>query len=176
VLVPGGSLVWLAHADGSEIVRQHRAQALELDFLLAAGGPVEAMHRIVDMLRARRASGEMAAALSACRAAAAEFGRTHPPAAIVREVLDGFSGLVGRASAGSVDTLATALAEAERRLRAHRDRIGSLLDAVLTPERVARLRATLRAPTWTGLGLTEVRVGTARSMIGTLITASKAPG
>ena len=88
VLVPGGALVWLAHAADSEIARQHRAQAAELDFLLAAGGPVEAMRGIVAMLRARRAPDEIAVALTTCRTAAADFSRARPPAAIVREVLD----------------------------------------------------------------------------------------
>ena len=173
VLAPGGTLIWLAHADGSEIARQHRTQAKELDFLLAAGGPVEAMRGIVAMLRAKRDEQELAAALAACRAAAADFSRAHPPAAIVREVLDGFFGLVGRASPGSADSLAVALAEAERRLRAHRERIGSLLDAVLTPERLARVRAILGTPPWSALETAEIRVGIARSPIGTLITASK---
>jgi len=175
VLIPGGTLIWLAHADGSEIARQHRTQAEELDFLLAPGGPVESMQRIVGKLRAGRDPQEIAAALAACRTAAADFGRTYPPATIVREVLDGFAALVGRASAASADGLAGAVAEAARRLRAHRERIASLLDAVLTPDRLTRVRATLGTPPWTALKVEEVRVGAARSLIGNLITADKPP-
>jgi SAM-dependent methyltransferase len=173
VLVPGGALVWLAHAADSEIARQHRAQAAELDFLLAAGGPVAAMHGIVAMLRARPAPDEIAAALTACRTAAADFSRAHPPAAIVREVLDGFAALVSRTSPTGADTLAAALTEAGRRLAAHRDRIGSLLDAVLTPERFTRVRALLAAPAWTSVEVTNVSVGAARSFIGSRIRASR---
>lgn len=179
VLVPGGTLVWLAHAEGSEIVRQHRAQAEELDFLLAAGGPVAAMRGIVEMLRARRAAHEIEAALAARRAVAAEFARAHSPASIVREVLDGFAALVARtsdsgASASRADSLATTLTEAERRLRAHRERIGSLLVSVLTPERLASVRAMLGAPPWSGFETTDIRVGMSRSLIGIGIHAIRA--
>jgi SAM-dependent methyltransferase len=170
VLVPGGALVWLAHADGSEIARQHRGQAKELDFLLAPGGPVAAMHA---MVARQRVGQDITAALDACRSDAMQFSRAHPPASIIREVLEGFTALLS--STGGHDAVAAVLTEAERRLRTHRDRIGSLLDAVLTPDRLGRVRTRLSESPWTALETNEVRVGNARSLIGTLITAEKVP-
>ena len=51
-----------------------------------------------------------------------------------------------------------------------------MLDAVLTPGRLARVRTQLGAAPWTGLETAEVRVGAARSLIGTLVTASREAG
>jgi SAM-dependent methyltransferase len=159
VVTAGGALVWLAHADGSEIVRQHRGQALELDYLLADGGPVTAMERYVAALGAGQELRGAAATLRNDLAGADEFRRSHAPASIVGEVLEGFAALVARGPGDGGAALAAPLAEAGRRLRAHRDRIASLLDAVLTPERLALVRARLSAPPWTSLEIAEVRVG-----------------
>jgi len=174
VLVPGGALVWLAHADGSEIVRQHREQALELDYLLAADGPVAAMRRFVTTLAGGGDAHVAATTLDSDLAPAAEFCRKHPPAPIVREVLDGFRSL--RTSARGGAALATALPEAVRRLQSHRDRILSLLDAVLTTERLARVRTILGSSPWTGLETNEIRVGSSGSAIGIRIAARRIAG
>jgi SAM-dependent methyltransferase len=172
VLVPGGALVWLAHADGSEIVRQHRRQAQEFDYLLAANGPVAAMRQFVASLGSGRDREVAAVTLERELAAADGFCARHPPAAIVREVLDGFRALRARGPGDAA--LATALPEAERRLRSHSDRILSLLDAVLTAGRLTRVRAILGAAPWTALEVGEIRVGSSRSAIGIRIAARRA--
>jgi SAM-dependent methyltransferase len=175
VLVNGGRLVWLAHSASSEIVRQHRRQAQELDFLLARDGPVAAMRRFVAALDARQDPRGAAARLNEDLAGAAEYCRTHAPATSVREILDGFAALVEHGQGRGAVALAAPLAEAERRLHAHRERILSLLDAALTPERLAPVRARLAAPPWTGLEITDVRAGDSLSAIGIRISAALSP-
>ncbi|MDA0681395.1 MAG: hypothetical protein O2880_13780 [Proteobacteria bacterium] len=47
VLTIGGRLFWLAHCDDSYVVRQNRDHAAQVAFLLAPGGPVNAMRQFV---------------------------------------------------------------------------------------------------------------------------------
>jgi len=172
VLAPGGMLIWLAHSDSSEVVRQHREQALELDYLLAPQGPLAVLKALAAHGERPQASGPSLERWSRSLAEAEAFCRAHPPATVVREIC---GGLAERWRASSAPgALAVMLGEVERRLVAHRDRIESLLAAVLTPERAARVGACLGEPGWIDLALSELRAGAGQRPIGIRIGARRA--
>lgn len=157
VTASGGQLLWLAHSEDSEIVRQHRRQGAEIDFLLAASSP------LADIGNRPALQARLSEAEAYCRA--------HPPASIVHEVC---AGLVARMNAGAApDELTRIVAVARERLAAHRDRIRTLLAAALTSARLARVSTALAESAWTGLEISELRVGTAATPIGFRISARR---
>jgi SAM-dependent methyltransferase len=171
VLAPGGSLIWLAHGESSAVVRQHRDQVLEVDFLLAPDGPVRVMRTFAERIERRQDMNESLGLLSESFDRAKAFCRAHPPASVVREVCDEFLQAARRWQAYGPQGLAQLTETAERRLDAHRDRIQSLLAAVMTPRRIERARGRLEAAPWQSLDLAELCVGARQSPIGLLIEA-----
>src|SRR5688572_314851 len=91
VLVPGGTLHWLAHSDSSEVVQQNREQALEVDYLLAPRGPVYYMNTFVARQRRWKDMQYSVTMLNESFAQAYEFCKTHPLAKVVQEVCSGFA-------------------------------------------------------------------------------------
>lgn len=174
VLASGGSLLWLAHSDSSEVVQQHRDQALEVDYLLAPRGPVYFMNTFVARQRRQKDMQYSVKMLNESFAAAEEFCRAHPPAKVVQEVCGGFAEIANRWQAYNAGDLAKMMEEAERRLVAHRYRIQSLLAAAMTPQRMETVRARLAQPHWNDLSISELRVGVSQSEIGICIRARRA--
>lgn len=173
VLGPGGTLHWLAHSDASEVVQQHREQAVEVDYLLAPRGPVYYMNTFVARQRRRKDMAYSVTMLNESFAQAYEFCRAHPPAKVVHEVCSGFAEIANRWQAYDPADLARILAEAQRRLIDHRSRIRSLLDAVMTPARLQAARESLTRAAWRAPTMTEVRVGEGPSEIGVHIRAQR---
>jgi ubiquinone/menaquinone biosynthesis C-methylase UbiE len=171
VLVPGGALVWLAHAESSSVVRQNRSQALEVDYVLSPEGLVHAMKKFVARARRGKDMGYSAKMLDESFARAEAFCRVNPPAHLARELCADFARVAGRWQSYRAGELEAMLEETERRLADHRDRIESLLAAIMTPARIERVRARLAAPPWEGLTIGEVLVGAAQSPIGLRIGA-----
>lgn len=171
VLAPGGSLIWLAHSESSAVVRQHRNQSLEVDFLLAPDGPVRAMRSFAEHARQSRDAQAALRRLNESFARADVFCRANPHAGIVREVCGEFGRAAARSKSYAPGELARSVATAERRLVAHRDRIESLLAAVMTPSRVDCLRNRLGQAPWEALSIETLRVGTGDSPIGLWIEA-----
>lgn len=173
VLAPGGDLRWLAHTEGSEVIQQHRHQALEVDFLLAPKGPVHFMNLFVTRLRKRKNMWHSINALNASLAEAETFCFGHPPAKVVRQVCEGFAGVAARWQAYAVRDLEIMMQSAQERLLMHRLRIQSLLAAVLSPSRLEAVRARLTGPQWRHCAIAEMRVGSASSEIGILLDAQR---
>jgi SAM-dependent methyltransferase len=173
VLMPGGELRWLAHTQGSEVIQQHRDQALEVDFLLSPKGPVHFMNVFVARVRKHKDIRHSISVVNASLAEAEAFCFEHPPAKVVRQVCEGFAGVAARWQAYAVRDLETMMDAAEQRLLMHRLRIKSLLAAVLSPPRLAAVRGRLSGPHWTDCAISEMRVGSASSEIGILIEARR---
>jgi len=173
VLAPGGDLRWLAHTEGSEVIQQHRDQALEVDFLLSPKGPVHFMNVFVTRLRRHKDMRHSISVVNASLAEAEAFCFEHPPAKVVRQVCEGFASVAARWQAYAVRDLEIMMDSAEQRLLMHRLRIKSLLAAVLSPPRLEAVRARLTGPQWTDCAISELRVGSASSEIGILIDARR---
>ncbi len=173
VLAPDGTLHWLAHSATSEVVQQNREQAHEVEYLLAARGPVYYMHTFVARQRRGKDMQYSVKMLNESFAQAYEFCKEHPPAKVVHEVCSGFADIANRWQAFDPGELAKMLEEAERRLAGHRSRIQSLLDAVMTPARMHLVQACLTQAPWQNLTIDEVRVGEGPSGIGLHIRAQR---
>lgn len=174
VLTAGGQLLWLAHSENSEIVRQHRQQVDDVDYLLSPRGPVYVMNKFVERQRKRKDFTYSRDMLTASFSEAEDYCRDHPPAEIVRELCGEFSNLLNRGFADRPADLAKKLTLARQRLISHRDRIRSLVAAVMTPDRIESIKTALEEPAWTGLSMDEIRVGTNESPIGLGIRAQRA--
>jgi SAM-dependent methyltransferase len=173
VLAPGGMLHWLAHSESSEVVQQNREQALEVEYLLAARGPVYYMNTFVARQRRRKDLQYSMEMLNESFARAYEWCKVHPPAKVVQEMCSGFADIANRWQAYDPGDLARMLEDSERRLTSHSARIRSLLDAVMTPQRRQSLQAILTQPLWRKLTLDPVRVGEGPSEIGLHIRAER---
>lgn len=173
VLVPGGSLRWLAHSEGSEVVAQHQQQIGEVDFLLADSGPLRVMGAFVQGMQRRGDMRQETQSLLEAFAAAERYCGSHPPARVVRQVCGEFAQVAQRWSAYDPQDLAGMLAAGQRELQAHRARIDDLLRAVLTSPRQARVRQLLASETWTESSMQDLRVGAAHSFIGLMISARR---
>lgn len=173
VLAPGGTLHWLAHSESSEVVQQNREQAVEVEYLLAPRGPVYYMNTFVARQRRGKDMQYSVAMLNESFARAFEWCKAHPPAKVVHEMCSGFADIANRWQAYDPKDLAQMLEESERRLTAHGARIRSLLDAVMTPQRLQSLRTILTQPPWQSLTIDEVRVGEGPSEIGLHIRAER---
>lgn len=173
VLASGGILHWLAHSERSEVVQQNREQALEVEYLLAPRGPVHYMNTFVARQRRRKDMQYSIAMLNDSFAQAFEWCKAHPPAKVVQEMCSGFADIANRWQAYDAGDLAHMLEESERRLAAHGARIRSLLDAVMTPQRLQSLRAILTQPPWQNLTTDALHVGEGPSEIGLHISAER---
>ncbi len=175
VLAPGGMLHWLAHSESSEVVQQNREQALEVEYLLAARGPVYYMNTFVARQRRRKDMQYSMEMLNESFARAYEWCKAHPPAKVVQEMCSGFADIANRWQAYDPVDLAKMLEDSERRLTSHSARIRSLLDAVMTPQRRQSLQAILTRAPWQNLTIDPVRVGEGPSEIGLHIRAERRP-
>jgi ubiquinone/menaquinone biosynthesis C-methylase UbiE len=173
VLAPGGILHWLAHSESSEVVQQNREQALEVEYLLAPRGPVYYMNTFVARQRRQKDMQYSIAMLNESFAQAFEWCKAHPPAKVVQEMCSGFADIANRWQAYDPADLTRMLEESELRLTAHAARIRSLLDAVMTPQRLQSLQAIVTQPPWRNLTIDAVRVGEGPSEIGLHVRAER---
>ena len=176
VLRPEGRLLWLAHSADSDVVRQNRDQHRQVDLLLARGGPVEAMERLVDRARRGRGIQPAVSALAAALREAQDFCRADPPAGIVQEVCQGLAEVGGRWQAYRVADLDAMMRDTRRKLVDHRARIEDLRLAILTPEREQVVRRLLEKGTWHDVALETVRAGLGDGPIGLAIEATRSAG
>ena len=143
VLTPGGRLRWLAHSVDSAVVRQNRDEYRQVDFLLANGGPVESMVRLVDAIQRRRGVQPAANALGRALHEAQRFCHCHPPSATVQEVCHMLAEVGGRWQAYYVSDLHVLIRDTRNKLVEHKLRTEDLCAAVLTPQRHRRVRDIL---------------------------------
>ena len=173
VLAPGGILHWLAHSESSEVVQQNREQAVEVEYLLAPRGPVHYMNTFVARQRRGKDMQYSVTMLNESFAQAFEWCKAHPPAKVVHEVCSGFADIANRWQAFDPGDLAKMLEDSERRLTSHAARIRSLLDAVMTQQRLQSLHSILTQSPWQNPTIDEVRVGEGPSEIGLHIRAER---
>ena len=173
VLAPGGILHWLAHSESSEVVQQNREQAVEVEYLLAPRGPVHYMNTFVARQRRGKDMQYSVTMLNESFAQAFEWCKAHPPAKVVHEMCSGFADIANRWQAFDPGDLAKMLEDSERRLTSHAARIRSLLDAVMTQQRLQSLRSILTQSPWQNPTIDEVRVGEGPSEIGLHIRAER---
>lgn len=173
VLGAGGRLHWLAHSEQSEVVAQNRDRHRQIDLLLAKDGPLDAMGQLVARLKRGKNPGLAMNRLDKSMRAAEAFLREHPPADIVREVCRGLADTANRWQAYRPDDLDKMVEHSRRQLRAHRQRILDLGEAVLTAERRAALAARLETPAWTSFTLETLTAGSDSVTIGILIDAER---
>ena len=176
VLAPGGQLRWLAHSENSEVVLQNREQHRQVDLLLSAGGPLDAMGQLVARLRRGKKPGLAMNRLDKSMRTAEDFCRSHPPANIVREVCGGLAETANRWQAYEPNDLYSMVEHSRKALVGHRQRILDLGDAVLTPERLGRVKACLSAPVWTDVAIDTMTAGVGNGPIGLLIEANRTDG
>ena len=173
VLATGGRLIWLAHSAESSVVEQNRDQGAQVEFLLAPGGPIHAMRQLITKIRKQKSLEYAGKRLQSALVDAEQYCRAHPPAQIVHEVCTVLADTAHRWQSFHPDDLDRMLGDSRKRLIAHRQRINDLLAAVMSPERLATVRACLCKPGWNGVSVEEVRVGSDSSPIGVLIQARR---
>ena len=174
VLDSGGRLIWLAHSDDSEVVRQNRDQSEQVKYLLAAGSPLVEMDRFVARIKKRKNPEYAAQRLTAALAEAEGYCRTNPPSNVIREVCTVLAETARNWQAYRPVDLERMCNDSRKRLLAHRQRINDLLAAVLSPARIHAIRSRLQRPEWEDLSITTMRTGASASTIGLLITACRA--
>ena len=173
VLSPSGRLRWLAHSEESEVVVQNRDRHRQVDLLLAKGGPLDSMGQLVARLKRGKNPGLTMNRLDKSMRAAEEYLHNHPPADIVREVCRGLADTANRWQAYDPNDLETMVEHSRRQLKAHRQRILDLGEAVLTPARLQGVEAALAAPAWSEFGVDAMRVGDEERPIGCLVDARR---
>ena len=173
VLVPGGGLVWLAHCEDSDVVRQNRDQGRQVEFLLAPRGPLAAMEKFVARIARGRNPSFAERQLQAALTDAEAYCREHPPAKIVGEVCTVIAATANRWRAYRARDLARMLSDSRQRLLRHRQRINDLVAAVITPDRLEQLGARLNGPGWNRAAVEPFAAGAGQSPIGLLITAER---
>lgn len=174
VLGARGRLIWLAHSVDSVVVDQNRDHAVQVEFLLATGGPVQAMREFVTKLKKRKKLDFAAKRLNSALTEAEQFCHEHPPADVVREVCTVIAETAQRWHAYRPADLEQMLTDSRMRLIAHRRRINDLSASVLSPQRLDIIRNRLRQPRWDDVSIDAMRVGSAKSPIGLLIRARRA--
>ena len=172
VLGPGGTLRWLAHSEQSEVVMQNREQHRQVDLLLAANGPLECMDQLVKRLKRGKSPGLAMTRLDKSMRAAEAFCREHPPAHIVVEVCSGLADTANRWQAYDPNDLDTMVKNSRHNLRGHRQRILDLGDAVVTPERLSRIRERLEGAAWDAVDIETMTAGSG-GPIGLIIEATR---
>lgn len=174
VLRAGGRIRWLAHSDESEVVRQNIDQHGQVDFLLASGGPVRLMERLIEKISKQRSTQTVLTSLAAGLRSAESYCHEHPPADLVQEVCRGFADVASRWPAFYASDLAAMIRDTRQKLVAHRQRIEDLQAAVMTRSRQDCVRNVLRGPRWESVNVTELRVGESGGPIGIVIEARRA--
>ena len=174
VLVAGGQLHWLAHSRESTIVAQNQDQSKQVDFLLSPDSPMQAMRLLIAKIKKHRNVGHSMSTLSTSLRKAEDYCRDNPPAAVVREVCTEITQIAQRWQAYYPNDLVKMLDDSKQQLMAHRQRINDLRASVMTSDREEVVRKKLRASHWQGLSLVTLRVGSASSPIGTIISARRA--
>lgn len=174
VLAGGGRLIWLAHSEDSLVVEQNRDQGAEIAFLLAAGGPLDAMRRFVAKAAKGRTLDHAAERLRGALKEAEQYCRDHPPANIIREVCTVLAETARRWHAYRATDLDRMLTDSRQRLIRHRQRIDDLSAAVMSPHRLDAVRRRLQPPRWDGASFSPLRAGSTASPIGVMITARRA--
>ncbi|MFK7829885.1 MAG: class I SAM-dependent methyltransferase [Congregibacter sp.] len=173
VLVSGGQLHCLAHGDDSVVVRQGRAQLLDIDLLLAAHGPFAAMQAYLEAhARGRKVERATRVLTEALRVAEAHCAAS-PPATLVHQLCGGILDTANRIEQYHVDDISTWLTENRKRLRGQRQRIHDLQAARLSETRLAALKQSLDRPPWSEAMLTSLDVGAHNESVGRLIHAVK---
>lgn len=174
VLAGGGQLIWLAHSEDSLVVAQNRDQAAQVEFLLAAGGPIEAMRRFVAKVAKAKKLDHAAERLGYALRDAEQYCRDHPPANVIREVCTVLAETAQRWQAYRAADLDRMLTDSRRRLIAHRQRINDLSAAVMSPARAEAVRRRLSEGPWEEVSVSDFRVGSTASPIGVMIKARRA--
>lgn len=175
VLVPGGKLVWLAHCEDSEVVRQNRDQGDQVEYLLAPRGPIDAMEKFVARIKKGKKLSYAGQRLQAVMVDAEAYCREHPPANIVTEVCTVIADSANRWQAYRPDDLSRMLADSRQRLIRHRQRINDLIDAVMSPERLQRAEQCLQGDAWTATSIAPLVAGAEQVPIGLLISSRRRP-
>lgn len=174
VLVSGGQLHWLAHSTQSVVVTQNQDQSKQVDYLLSADSPMQAMRLLVAKIKKHKNTQHSLSKLGNSLHRAEDYCNENPPATVVRKVCTEIAHVAQRWQAYYPNDLVKMLDDSKRRLMAHRQRINDLLASVLTSDREELVRNKLRAPCWQRLSLETLHVGSASSPIGTIISASRA--
>lgn len=174
VLAGGGRLIWLAHTEDSSVFEQNRDQSRQVEYLLAANSPMDAMRQFVSNIQKQKGLQQRAEKLRSSLAKAEQYCRDHPPANVVREVCTTLAETAQRWQAFHARDLDKMLTDSRTRLIAHRQRINDLLAAVITPAREEIVRGRLARPEWQDSSIAVVRVGTGSRAIGVLIEARRA--
>lgn len=173
VLRPKGYFCWLAHTKNSEVVMQNRDHHVQVNFLLAPGGPIAAMDKLISQIRRKKDLRWSMAKLDRTMRSAEQFCRDNPPAGIVTETCNILADVANRWHAYYPADLVKMIENSKRELVAHRQRIKDLQSAVVSDEREQQLRDRLSAPDWEDVLLSTLRVGSAAGPIGLLISARR---
>ena len=174
VLVAGGRLHWLAHSRESAVVTQNQDQSKQVDFLLAPDSPMQAMRLLVAKIKKHKNVQHSLSKLGTSLHQAEVYCNDNSPAAVVREVCTEIAHIAQRWQAYDPKDLVRMLDDSKQQLMAHRQRINDLLASVMTSDREEAVCKQLRASRWQGLSLVTLRVGSASSPIGTIISARRA--
>ena len=169
VLCAGGRCLWLAHSKDSLVVQQNRAQGAEVDFLLAPGGPLDAMGQFIGKAKKRRGLDRAGNRLRKALTAAEDFCRSHPPGRVVHEVCTVLAETAQRWHAYDPDDLDRMVIDCRRRILEHRQRINDMNSAVMSSQRLDFVRTRFQERGWEKLSISTTRVGSSPAPIGTLI-------
>jgi SAM-dependent methyltransferase len=171
VLVSGGQLHWLAHADESIVVAQGRARLADIGLLLASEGPFAAMKSYIEArVRGRKVLRATRALTDALRAAEAHCA-THPSATLVRQLCSGILETANQFERYRPADVEHWLDENRKRLRGQRQRTRDLLSACLSGERLDRVGRALGAAPWSEFEIHSLDVGAAAHSVGRLVHA-----
>jgi ubiquinone/menaquinone biosynthesis C-methylase UbiE len=171
VLVPGGRLHWLAHAEDSAVVGEGQRQLVQLALLLKKDGPFAAME---DYLLARergrkvqRATRDLTAALKEAEA----HCKAHPPARLLNELCSGILEVANNWQRYRPEDARQWLKENRKRLRAFEQRTRDLQAACLDESRRRQLGSLLAQSPWEAAEVQALSVGDAGSCVGLCIDA-----
>lgn len=173
VLTPGGRLHWLAHGEGSAVVDQGRRQLADIDLLLAAAGPFDAMEAFVEANRRRRQVSRATQTLTGALKAAQAYCAEHPPATLVHQLCGGILDTANSLARYRPEDVRDWLDDNRRRLVAQRQRVRDLVAASLTAPRRNQLEGLLDAAPWAGHALHALDVGEDGVPVGVVVEATK---
>ena len=173
VLLPGGSLNWLAHGENSIVVAQNRGQLDEIEHMLGAEGPLSAMREVITALQRGRKLKRAVDRLDPALRRSEQFCAEHPPATMVRQICSSFVQVVRNAGAYSPAAIEHMLEHNVEAMRGHRQRIRELLAARLTPARQAEVQSVLEGPDWRECRLTDLHVAGGTQLVGVAIAATR---
>ena len=174
VLVPGGQLHWLAHSKESVVVAQNHDQTKQVDFLLEQTSPIQVMRLLISKIKKHKNVQHSMSKLQDSLQKAQSYSKENPPAAIVREVCTEILQVSQRWQAYDPNDLEKMLDDSKQRLIAHRQRINDLRAAVMTPYRQEVVHKKMQPPSWLNMSISVIRVGSASTIIGSIISALRA--